>query len=90
MYKCGSNKLRVKLPRKIKKVYTSVVPERSYKKIYRKMSYRFNNEHHITVLFKILDYVYYIDDKALGEGRGFKPSWPEITHHRLYKVKQTN
>ena len=89
MYKCGSNKLRVKLPRKIKKVYTSIAPERSYKKIYRKMSYGTNKEH-VSVLFKILDYVYYIDDKALGEGRGFKPSWSEITQHRLYKVKHTN
>ena len=89
MYKCGSNKLRVKLPRKIKKVYTSIAPERSYKKIYRKMSYSTNKEY-VSVLFKILDYVYYIDDKALGEGRGFKPSWPEIMQHRLYKVKHTN
>ena len=89
MYRNKTNKLGIKLPRKVKKVYTSIAPERSYKRIYRKMSYHFNNEHHTTVLFKILDYVYYIDDKAIGEGRGFKPSWPEITHHRLYKVKQT-
>ena len=56
--------LGVKLPRKVKKVYTSCFPERSYNKIYKRMSIR-SNTNYVSTLFKILDYVYYIDDKAV-------------------------
>ena len=86
MFKNGTNKLGVKLPRKVKKVYTSCFPERSYNKIYKRMSIR-SNINHVSTLFKILDYVYYVDDKAIGEGRGFRPSWSEIVNHILYKTR---
>lgn len=68
--------MKVKLPRKIKKVYKSLCPEKSYSKIYSRMIYGSDS-----TLHKILDYVYCINNAY----RGYKPSWLEITKHRLFK-----
>ncbi len=69
--------MKVKLPRKIKKTYKSLSPEYSYGRIYAKMKYGSSS-----VLYKILDYVYCVNNAD----RGYKPSWPEIVNHRLFKI----
>lgn len=56
--------MKVKLPRKIKKVYKSLYPEKSYSKIYSRMEYYSDS-----TLHKILDYVYCINNAY----RGYKP-----------------
>ena len=86
MYKNHTNVLNVKLPRKIKKVFTSARAEHSYNRLYKKMSYNFNMKQE-SIIFKILNYIYYYDSLSYKD---YKPSYPDIIKHHLYKVKNQN
>lgn len=72
--------MKIKLPRKYKKVYKYMVndnPKHTYNKIHSKM---LNKD---SVICKMLDYSYCIDN----QDKGYRPYFPEIAKHRLFKTK---